>query len=106
MNIFAFWKEKWTKQDLGVYLPRDLQVIEQCFLSLEYQAPAQLIQLYSLFDGKAEMLDKPDIRGMLSEIEVGYIAFVENSELTLECFSYGQEFFPEHRDQEFVRDAT
>ena len=52
------------------------------------------------------VLDRPDIRGKLGGIDVGYVAFVENSELTLECYSYGQEILPKHRDQEFVRDAT
>ena len=52
------------------------------------------------------ILDAPDIRGKLGGIEVGYLAFVENSELKLECFSYDQELQPKHRDLEFVRDAT
>jgi len=52
------------------------------------------------------VLDSPDIRGKLGGIEVGYLAFVENSELMLECYSYDQEILPKHRDQEFLRDAT
>jgi len=52
------------------------------------------------------VLDKPDIRGKLAGIDVGYLAFVENSELMLECYSYDQEILPEHRDEGFVRDAT
>ena len=49
------------------------------------------------------VLNRPDIRGKLGGIDVGYLAFVENSELTLECYSYDQEILPKHRDQEFVR---
>lgn len=52
------------------------------------------------------VLNRPDIRGKLGGIDVGYVAFVENSELMLECYSYDQEILPKHRDQEFVRDAT
>lgn len=52
------------------------------------------------------VLDTPDIRGRLGGIEVGYLAFVENSELMLECYSYDQEILPKHRDEEFLRDAT
>lgn len=52
------------------------------------------------------VLDRPNIRGKLGGIDVGYLAFVENSELMLECYSYDQEILPKHRDQEFVRDAT
>ena len=52
------------------------------------------------------VLDSPDIRGRLGGIEVGYLVFVENSELMLECYSYDQEILPKHRDQEFLRDAT
>ena len=52
------------------------------------------------------VLDKPDTRGKLGGIHVGYLAFVENSELMLECYSYDQEILPKHRNQEFVRDAA
>jgi len=52
------------------------------------------------------VLNSPDIRGKLGGIDVGYLAFVENSELILECYSYGQEVLPKHRDQVFVRNAT
>ena len=52
------------------------------------------------------VLDSPNIQGKLDGIEVGYLAFVENSELMLECYSYDQEILPKHRDREFVRDAT
>lgn len=59
-----------------------------------------------LFPKHRIVLDSPHIRGKLGGIEVGYLAFVENSELMLECFSYDQEILPIHRDQEFVRNAT
>ena len=52
------------------------------------------------------VLDKPAINGMLGGVEVGYLAFVENSELTLECYSYEKEVLPKHREMEFVRNAT
>ena len=52
------------------------------------------------------VLNRPDIRGKLGGIDVGYLAFVENSELMLECYSYDLEILPKHRDQEFERYAT
>ena len=52
------------------------------------------------------VLDSPNIQGKLDGIEVGYLAFVENSELMLECYSYDQELLPMHRVREFVRNAT
>lgn len=52
------------------------------------------------------VLNDPDIRGKLGDIDVGYLVFVENSELTLECYSYDREILPEHRDKKFVRDTT
>ena len=33
------------------------------------------------------VLNSPDIQGKLGGIDVGYLAFVENSELILECYS-------------------
>lgn len=52
------------------------------------------------------VLDSPDIQGKLGGVEVGYLAFVENAEPVLECYSYGQEISSNHRDQGFLRDAT
>lgn len=52
------------------------------------------------------VLDKPNINGKLGGIEVGYIAFVENHELMLECYSYDQEIMPIHREKGFSRNAT
>ncbi len=52
------------------------------------------------------VLDSPDIRGKLGGIDVGYLAFAENSELVLECYAYDQEVKPTHREQGFVQDAT
>ena len=51
-------------------------------------------------------LDSPDIRGKLGGIEVGYLAFVKNSELVLECYTYEQEISPQHRELGFVRNTT
>jgi len=42
------------------------------------------------------VLDAPAIKGKAGELLTGFIAFVENNELTLECFSYGGEAVPEN----------
>jgi len=52
------------------------------------------------------VLDIPKLNGMLGNIEVGYLAFIENSEILLECYSLDKEVTPNHREQEFVRTAT
>lgn len=52
------------------------------------------------------VLDRPNIQGKLSDIDVGYVAFVENSKITLECNSVDQEIQPNHREQNFVRNAA
>lgn len=52
------------------------------------------------------VLNRPDIRGTLGGINVGYLAFVENSELILECYSYDQEILLKHRNEDFLRDET
>jgi hypothetical protein len=75
--------------------------------SLEFSGAGYLLSIkYSILPKYRIVLDKPDIRGKLGGIDVGYLAFVENSELMLECYSYDQEILPKHRDQGFVRDAT
>jgi hypothetical protein len=52
------------------------------------------------------VLDSPDIQGNLGEVPVGYLAFVEASELMLECYSYDEEINSSHREKGFVYNAT
>ncbi|EHZ2552461.1 hypothetical protein K5N22_004100 [Vibrio vulnificus] len=52
------------------------------------------------------VLDKPDIRGKLNGIDVGYLAYVENHEFTLECYSYDKEIIVQNREQDFERIKT
>ena len=50
------------------------------------------------------VLDKPEIRGRLDGIDVGYLAFIENNEFTLECYSYDREVTKANREQGFERE--
>jgi hypothetical protein len=52
------------------------------------------------------VLDNPKIDGKLGEFDVGFLAFIEDSELTLECYSYENEIVNKHREQTFVQSAT
>jgi len=45
---------------------------------------------------KRVVLDKPILSGAIGDLLTGFIAFVENGEITLECFSYGGEAVPEN----------
>ena len=49
------------------------------------------------------VLNKPDISGQLDGIDVGYLAFIENHEFTLECYSYEQEITAVNREQGLER---
>jgi len=42
------------------------------------------------------VLSDPSISGKVGDLLTGFIAFVENNELTLECFSYGDDTVPEN----------
>ena len=45
------------------------------------------------------VLDSPTVNGKAGELLTGFIAFVENRELTLECFAYGDGTVPkDYRD--------
>ena len=75
--------------------------------NIEYSGAGYFINIKSSQLPKERVvLDKPNINGNLGGIEVGYIAFVENHELMLECYSYDQEITPLHRDKEFSRNET
>ena len=59
------------------------------FLTLKHEslAPTRLV------------LDEPIVSGTVGDLLTGFIAFVENGELTLECFSYGGDAVPKtYRD--------
>ncbi|WP_420567823.1 hypothetical protein [Thalassovita sp.] len=40
------------------------------------------------------VLDRPIISGTAGELQTGFIAFVENGEVTLECYSFGNDAVP------------
>jgi hypothetical protein len=42
------------------------------------------------------VLDNPSVNGKVGELLTGFVAFIENNELTLECFAYGGEIVPEN----------
>ena len=44
--------------------------------------------------------------GHLGGVEVGFLGIILNSEFTLECYSYGKELLPEHREQGYIPYAT
>ncbi|MEH6740647.1 MAG: hypothetical protein V7695_19200 [Sulfitobacter sp.] len=44
------------------------------------------------------VLDKPIVNGEVGELLTGFVVFVENNELTLECFSYGEIVPDNYRD--------
>ena len=52
------------------------------------------------------VLDSPNIHGELGGVQVGYLAFIETSELMLECHSYDGEINTSHREKGFVYTAT
>lgn len=51
-------------------------------------------------------LTKPCISGSLGILLVGFLGIIESRELTLECYTYGDELLSVHRDQTFVRDLS
>lgn len=51
------------------------------------------------------ILNEPNINGKLNGIAVGFIGFIQDSELILECYSFDQELGPEDRHGEFVLSA-
>ena len=51
------------------------------------------------------VLDRPHIIGELGGVQVGYLAFIDSFELTLECYSYGEEINVSHREKGFVYTA-
>jgi len=51
------------------------------------------------------ILSEPNIEGIIDEVSVGYIAFIENHELMLECYVNGEEFINRRqRNGGFVRE--
>ena len=52
------------------------------------------------------VLDKPNISGQLGGIKVGFIAFIENSVFTLECYTFDEGISPDCREHELIQSAT
>jgi hypothetical protein len=58
------------------------------------------------FPKERYVLDKPNLSGSFGDIYVGFVAFVMESEFTLECYSYGEEFTQEDRERKYQADST
>ena len=54
------------------------------------------------FPSERSVLNEPRIEGKLGKFDVGFLAFIETSVLTLECYSYENEIVNKHREQPFV----
>lgn len=52
------------------------------------------------------VLDKPFISGNLGGVEVGFVAFIENSEFSLECYSFGESMSPDCSDHLIVQNTA
>ncbi len=48
------------------------------------------------------VLDRPVISGYLGDTQVGFVAFMENSTFTLECYTYNGHIPENCRDNKFV----
>jgi hypothetical protein len=55
---------------------------------------------------KIRVVLNSDIHGKIDGIDVGYLAFVENHEFTLECYSYEHEISEVNRERGFERAQT
>jgi len=55
---------------------------------------------------KRIVLNEPNISGHLGGISVGFVAFIENSEFTLECYTFEKNISQGCRDDEFIPNAT
>jgi len=75
--------------------------------TIEYSGAGYFLTMRnSLFSLTRLVFDNPRIEGKLGDIDVGYLAFMENGEFMLECYAYDNEILPIHRQQGFVRVKT
>lgn len=49
------------------------------------------------------VLDKPVISGIVGDLLTGFVAFIENGDITLECHSFGGDAVPESFRESDVR---
>jgi len=75
--------------------------------AIEYTGVGYFLTIkHADFPVQHSILTDPNISGDLGGVSVGYLVILLNSELTLECHSYGDEVLPEHRDLGFARKKT
>ena len=53
-----------------------------------------------IFSEKRKVIDEPTIVGKKESIEVGFVLFMENNTLTLECHDWGNDNIDENIRQE------
>lgn len=75
--------------------------------AVDYSGTGYFLSLRnSRFSKERIVLGSPDIRGKLGRKNVGFIGFIENSELTLECYSYEDTIVSSDRDEVFKRNIV
>jgi hypothetical protein len=66
------------------------------FVGYEYSGAGYFITVrHPLVPATRTVIDRPVVLGHAGEIQVGYLVFVENGELTLECHEAGPSSIPE-----------
>jgi hypothetical protein len=82
----------------SVLSPEEIESLihEGKFINYEYTGSGYLLSLQHPCLPKARtVLSKPTVMGHADEVDCGFIVFIENSELTIECHTWGNIDIPE-----------
>ena len=73
--------------------------VEGKLVDLHFTGKGYFITLtHSALPVARTVLDIPGVNGIAEEFLTGFVVFIENKELTLECFSYGDTIPRTYRD--------
>ena len=66
-------------------------------VSLDFTGAGYLLTLrHSDLPVVRSVLSDPHVNGKIGELLTGFIVIIENQKLTLECFAYGDDAFPQN----------
>lgn len=64
-------------------------------INIDYTGGGYFLEIFHIIlPRERQVINRPTLIGKTNNIEVGFVLFIENKTLTIECYNYG-DYFPE-----------
>lgn len=106
MNGIAEFEKQVIRRLCGAHVSSSLleELFEMPGVDYEYSGAGYFLTFsHSELPVKRIVCDKPDMLGQWNGIDAGFVVFLENNELTLECHTLGSNEIPDNYREQPVK---